>query len=152
VESLEPKSLSGDGWRLGLPGALIAQPHTAWGYDSGAIARGWIGDAPVTVIVQVKQLREGFDDWVRQVASHWLEQAPLRRIAVSGATDAVRIDGYVEFDGLGAEDDREQCIAVCARWRRRAVAMTIRCRPEDGVQAQLEPIVASFELVRRDGC
>ncbi|HXH96852.1 MAG TPA: hypothetical protein VNH40_06530 [Gaiellaceae bacterium] len=145
------KVLTGDGWRLELPDGLVAKPHKAWDYDSGAIARGWIGDAPVTVIVQTKQLRGGFNDWVRQVASHWLEQEPLRRLAVPGASDAVRIDGYVEFDGLGAVDDREQCIAVCAKSRRRAVALTIRSRPEDAVQAELEPIVDSFELVRPAG-
>jgi hypothetical protein len=145
------KVLTGDGWRLELPDGLIAKPVAAWGYDSGSIARGWIGDAPVTVIVQVKQLRGGFNDWVRQVAAHWLEHEPFRRIAVPGASDAVRIDGYVEFDGLGAADDREQCIAVCAKYHRRAVGLTIRSRPEDAVQAELEPIVASFELRRADG-
>jgi hypothetical protein len=144
-------SLSGDGWRLELPDGLIAKPHQAWNYDSGAIARGWIGEGPVTVIVQVKQLQGGFIQWVRQVASHWLEQEPLQRIAVPGASDAIRIDGYVEFDGLGALDDREQCIAICAKSRRHAVGLTIRSRPEDGVQAELEPIVASFELVRPAG-
>jgi hypothetical protein len=140
------RPLTGDGWRLQIPDGLIAKPHTAWGYDSGAIARGWIGDAPVTVIVQVRQLETGFNEWVRQVGSSWLEREPPRRIKVPGASDAVRIDGYVEFDGLGAEGDREQCVAVCAKRRRQAVGLTIRSRPADAVQAELEPIVASLEL------
>ena len=130
-----------------LPDGLIAKPHTAWGYDSGAIARGWIGEAPVTVIVQVKQLEIGFNAWVRQVAASWLEHGQPRRIKLPGASDAVRIDGYIQFDGLGAEGDREQCIAVYAKRGRRAVGLTIRCRPEDAVQAELEPIVASLKLV-----
>jgi len=138
--------MTGNGWRLELPAGLIAKPHKAWGYDSGAIARGWIGDAPVTVIVQVKQLEGGFNAWVRQVAASWLEHDPPRRIRVHGADDAVRIDGYLEFDGLGAADDRERCIAVCAKRRRRAVGLTIRSRPEDAIELELEPIVTSLEL------
>jgi hypothetical protein len=138
--------VSGDGWRLAIPSGLIAKTHKAWGYDSGAMARGWIGEAPVTAIVQVKQLEAGFNAWVCRFASTWLEHES-RRVHVPGATDAVRIDGYIEFDGLGAADEREHCIAVCARRRRRAVALTIRSRPEDAVQAELEPIVASFELL-----
>jgi hypothetical protein len=144
------REVAGDGWRLQVPDGLIAKPHKAWAYDSGAIARGFIGDAPVTVIVRVTQLtrERGFNDWVREVASYWLDHDEPRRIDVPGAGDAVRIDGYIEFDGLGAADDRERCIAVCAKARNEAVGLTIRSRPEDGISAALEPIVASFELVR----
>ena len=138
--------MTGDGWRIELPPGLIARPHRAWGYESGLLARGWIAEAPVTVIVQVGTLEQGFNAWVRQVAAAWLEQEEPRRILVPGADDAVRIDGIVEFDGLGAADDRERCVAVCAKRRRRAVGLTIRSRPEDGVEAELEPIVASFAL------
>src|SRR5262245_31004516 len=95
--------LEGDGWRIRLPDGLIAKEHRAWNYDSGAIARGWIGEAPVTVVVQVRALAGGFNSWVREVGAHWLEQDPPRQIDVPGATDAVRLDGVVEFDGLGAE-------------------------------------------------
>lgn len=138
--------VSGDGWGVELPYGLIAKAHRAWGYESGIVARGWIGEAPVTVVVQVRQLERGFNAWVRELAAAWLEHEEPRRIRVPGADDAVRIDGYVEFDGLGAADDRERCIALCAKRRRRAVGLTIRCRPEDGVEAELEPIVASLEL------
>jgi len=138
--------VSGDGWRVELPHGLIAKPHRAWGYESGLIARGWIGDAPVTVVVQVAKLEDGFNAWVRRLTRAWLEHEPPRRIRVPGADDALRIDGSIEFDGLGAAGDRERCIAVCAKRRRRAIALTMRCRPEDGVEAELEPIVASFEL------
>jgi hypothetical protein len=139
--------IDGDGWRLEIPTGLTAKPSRAWGYDSGMIARGWLGDAPVTVIVQVKQLETGFNAWVREVAANWLEHEAPRRIVVPGASDAVRIDGYIEFDGLGAEGDREQCITICAKLRRRAVGLTVRCRPEDAVRPELEPIVASLELI-----
>jgi hypothetical protein len=97
------KPIEGDGWRLQVPDGLIARPHKAWGYESGSIARGWIGDAPITVIVQKKRLAGTFNEWVREVAAWWLEQEPPRR--------------------------------------------TIRIRPEDGIGAQIEPIVDSFELV-----
>jgi hypothetical protein len=137
---------SGEGWRVEFPSGLIAKSHTAWGYDSGVIARGWIGEAPVTAVVQVTQLEAGFNAWVRQFASTWLAHES-RRVRVPGATDAFRIDGHIEFDGLGAADGREHCIAICARRRGHAVALTIRSRPEDAVQADLEPIVASFELL-----
>jgi hypothetical protein len=140
--------MDGGGWRVRIPEGLIAKPHKAWGYDSGSIARGWIGEAPVTVIVQVKRLETGFNEWVRQVHGYWLEQEEPRRIAVPGANDAVRVDGIVEFDGLGAAGDREHCVSVCAKRGREAFALTIRSRPEDGIQAQLEPIVGSFEIVQ----
>jgi hypothetical protein len=139
--------VSGDGWGVELPPGLIAKPHWAWGYESGIVARGWIGEAPVTVIVQVGKLEQGFNAWVRKLTSAWLEHEEPRRIQVPGADDAVRVDGYVEFDGLGAADDRERCIVICAKRRRRAVGLTIRCRPEDAVEAELEPIVAALELV-----
>jgi hypothetical protein len=139
--------LSGDGWSLDLPDGLIAKPHKAWGYESGAIARGWIEDAPVTVIVQVAELETGFNQGVAKGGAWWLELDPPRRVTVRGAGDAVRLDGFVEFDGLGALDDREQCIAVCAKHGRQVVGLTIRSRPEDNVQHRLEPIVQSFRLV-----
>jgi hypothetical protein len=139
-------TLEGAGWRLELPDGLIPREHTAHGYESGALARGWVGEAPVTVIVQQRELDTGFNEWVRQVSASWLE-ADSRRIEVPGAKDAVRIDGIIEFDGLGAVDDRERCVAVCAKRGRRAVGLTIRSRPEDGVDAELEPIVDSLELL-----
>jgi hypothetical protein len=41
-------TLEGDGWRVALPDGLIARAHKAHGYDGGSIARGWIGEAPMT--------------------------------------------------------------------------------------------------------
>lgn len=137
------KTIDGDGWRVAIPDGLIAKAHQAYGYESGAIARGWIGDAPVTVIVQVKPLETGFNEWVRHLARPWLEHSD-ERVKVPGAADAARIDGVIEFDGLGAKDDRENCTTVVAKSRGRIWSLTVRTRPED--QIDVEPIVASFEL------
>jgi len=139
------KARSGDGWKAELPDGLIAADHTAWGYESGMIARGWIGEAPVTVIVQVTALEGGFNEWVRHVHRVWLERTE-RRIQVPGAQDAIRSDGVIEFDGLGAKDDRENCTTVLAKRSRRVWSLTVRTRPEDGIAAEVDPIVASFEL------
>jgi hypothetical protein len=139
------KTLEGDGWRVTIPDGLIAKPHRAYGYESGTIARGWIGEAPATVIVQVKQLETGFNEAVRQLHRVWLEQR-VERVEVPGAADAARIDGVIEFDGLGAADDRENCTTLAAKRARRIWALTVRTRPEDGIEAEVEPIVASFEL------
>ena len=139
------RTIEGDGWRVGLPDGLIAKDHQAWSYESGAIARGWIGEAPMTVIVQVRTLDSGFNDWVRRLHRAWLER-DQQRISVPGATDAVRSDGLIEFDGLGAQDDREHCTTVVAKRGRRVWSLTVRTRPEDGIDAAVEPIVASFEL------
>ena len=142
------KSIEGDGWRVQIPDGLIARAHVAYGYESGAIARGWVGDdAPMTVIVQVKPLETGFNEWVRYVHRVWLERSQ-ERIEVPGARDAIRSDGVIEFDGLGAEDDRENCTTVIAKRGRRVWSLTVRTRPEDGVQAEVEPIVDSFEIVQ----
>ena len=139
-------TIDGAGWRLSLPAGFPAKEHKAWGYESGVIARGFVGDGPVTVIVQVKQLETGFNEWVRRVSAHWLESEPPRRLSVQGARDAVRIDGYVEFDGLGARDDRERCVALHAKSGKSVVSVTIRSRPEDALDVDLEPILDSLEL------
>jgi hypothetical protein len=140
------KTLDGDGWRVAVPDGLIAKDHKAYSYESGAIARGWIGDAPMTVVVQVKPLETGFNDWVRRLARPWLEHE-VARVKVPGATDAARIDGVIEFDGLGAADDREDCTMIVATQGGRVWSLTVRTRPEDGVDAEVDPILASFELV-----
>jgi hypothetical protein len=139
-------TINGAGWRLSLPAGFSAKKHKAYGYESGAIARGFVGDGPVTVIVQVKQLEAGFNKWVRRVGAHWSESEPPRRVSVPGARDAVRIDGYIEFDGLGARDDRERCVALLAKSGRSVVSVTIRSRPEDALDLELEPILDSLEL------
>jgi hypothetical protein len=139
------KTVDGDGWRVDVPDGLIAKDHKAWDHDSGAIARGWVGEAPMTVIVQVRRLEAGFNQWVRDLHRSWLE-SDQRRIDVPGAADAIRSDGLIEFDGLGAEDDREQCTSVVAKRGRRVWCLTVRTRPEDGIEAEIEPIVRSFEL------
>ena len=107
-------TLEGDGWRIGLPEGLIARDHTAWGCESGSIARGWIGEAPVTVVIQRQRLDRTFNQWVKDLTAYWLEFEPPRPIDIPGAKDARRIDGYIEFDGLGAKDDREHCTTVAA--------------------------------------
>lgn len=136
---------SGDGWQVALPAGVIGRPLAAHSYLSGVIARGYLGDAPVTIVVQVRELADGFNRWVDEVAAHWLEVS-RRRISVPGAADAVRLDGLIEFDGLGAADDRERCTTVCAKRRRRGYVLTARSRPEDAVHERFEPVVASFEL------
>lgn len=128
-----------------MPDSLIGREHKAFGYDSGAIARGWIDEAPVTVVVQVRALATGFNQWVRELHRSWLEFEE-RRVDVPGAADAIRTDGLIEFDGLGAKDDREHCTSVVAKRGRRVWALTVRTRPEDGIDAQVEPIIESFEL------
>jgi hypothetical protein len=140
-------TITGAGWRLSLPDGFPSKEHKASGYESGAIARGFVGDGPVTVIVQVKQLETGFNEWVRRVGAHWLEQEPPRRLSVPGARDAVRIDGYIEFDGLGARDDRERCVALYAKSGKSVVSVTIRSRPEDSLDLALEAILDSLELL-----
>jgi hypothetical protein len=138
-------TIQGDGWRAAVPEGLIAKDHMAYGYESGVIARGWVGEAPMTVIVQTKALDRGFLEWVRELSSVWLEQK-TKRVEVPGAADGMRIDGVIEFDGLGAKDDRENCTVIAARNKGRVWALTVRTRPEDQVSDEVEPIVASFEL------
>lgn len=142
------KNLQGDGWRLRIPDGLISKPHKAWGYDHGSMARGWIGEAPVTLVVQVKRLETGFNEHVKALVSYWLEHDPPRRIRIRGAADAVRLDGIIEFDGLGAKDDRERVAVIAAKAHGDATSLTVRTRPEDGIDAEVEAILASFELVQ----
>jgi hypothetical protein len=140
------KTIEGDGWRVAIPDGLIAKDHTAYGCESGSIARGWVGEAPVTVIVQVQRLETGFNEWVRRLHRVWLEH-DAKRVKVPGAADAARIDGVIDFDGLGAKDDRENCTVVAAKRQGRGWSLAIRTRPEDGIADAVEPIVSSFELV-----
>ena len=76
----------------------------------------------------------------------WLEHVSQERVDVAGAQDAIRTDGVIEFDGLGAKDDRENCTTVLAKRGRRVWSLTVRTRPEDGIEPEVEPIVGSFEL------
>jgi hypothetical protein len=140
------KTVQGDGWRAAIPDGLIAKDHMAYSYESGIIARGWVGEAPMTVIVQTKALDRGFLEWVRELSGLWLEQE-TKRVDVPGAGDAARIDGVIEFDGLGAKDDQENCTVVAARNKGRVWSLTVRTRPEDAIGDEVEPIVASFELL-----
>jgi hypothetical protein len=139
------KTVEGDDWRMAVPDGLIATDHKAFGYEGGTIARGWVGEAPMTVIVQVKPLLTGFNEWVRRLHQTWLEHR-VERVKVPGAEDAARIDGVIEFDGLGAKDDREDCTTLVAKRRRRVWSLSVRTRPEDGIGEAVERIVASFEL------
>ena len=75
-----------------------------------------------------------------------LEHGPARRIEVANAGDAVRVDGFIEFDGLGAADDRERWVTVLAKRGRKVTSLTVRSRPEDGIEAELEPLIRSFAL------
>jgi hypothetical protein len=143
---LARQPLTGDGWQVDLLPGLIGTATSAHGYRSGAVARGWIGEAPVTVVVQVRELEGGFNRWVAAFAAPWLE-VERRRITVPGASDAIRLDGFVEFDGLGAADERERCTAICAKQRRRGYVLTARSRPEDGVHEAFEPLLASFAVI-----
>src|SRR6478752_6274820 len=43
------KTIEGDGWRVAVPDGLVAREHKAFGYEGGSIARGWVGEAPMTV-------------------------------------------------------------------------------------------------------
>jgi hypothetical protein len=140
-------TINGAGWQLSLPAGFPVKEHKAYGYRSGVIARGFVGDGPVTVTVQVSRLAAGFNEWVRRVSAHWLESEPPRRVSVSGARDAVRVTGYVEFDGLGARDNRERCVALYAKSGKSLVSLTIRSRPEDALDVELEPILDSLELL-----
>jgi hypothetical protein len=58
----------------------------------------------------------------------------------------MRVDGYIEFDGLGARCDRERCLALYAKSRKSVVSVTIRSRPEDALDPELEPILDSLEV------
>ena len=140
-------TIDGAGWRLSLPAGFPAKEHKAWGYESGVIARGFVGDGSVAVIVQVKQLETGFNECVRRVSAYWLESEPPRRVSVAGARDAVKVYGYIEFDGLAARDDRERCVALYAKSGKSVVSLTIRSRPEDSLDLELEPILDSLELL-----
>ena len=140
-------TINGAGWQLSLPAGFPVKEHKAYGYQSGVIARGFVGDGPVTVTVQVSQLAAGFNESVRRVSAHWLESEPPRRVSVSGARDAVRVSGYIEFDGLGARDNRERCVALYAKSGKSLVSLTIRSRPEDALDVELEPILDSLELL-----
>jgi hypothetical protein len=53
----------------------------------------------------------------------------------------------IDFDGLGAKDDRENCTVLVAKNKGRVWSLTVRTRPEDGIAGEIEPIVASFELI-----
>ena len=145
-------------WDLELPPGVFGRavdPPSDSPYATMAIYRGWLEDrAPVTVTVSTSiergvHLREH----VRRLSTH-ARDGPQEgeETEVPGARGARRLDTTIELeDNLepGVHDEALTIVAARAHGDE-VVLLTVRTLPADGVQPQVDQVVAGFRLRARE--
>jgi hypothetical protein len=69
-----------------------------------------------------------------------------RRVHVSGADEAWRIDGLIDVEEGLTDDGIERITVVAASARAHFVTVTLRTRPQDAVGVAVDEAVASFAV------
>jgi hypothetical protein len=139
-------------WSLDLPagmtGCVVQAPPecTSMAHVSGELAPS----APAMVIVSSRALEGGtVPRLARTLAESCVAPPPRpRAIAVPGAKQAVRLDGLIRMEEGLTADGVERIAIVVAKRRGEAVALTVRTRPADDVDAAVEALIASFAILR----
>ena len=141
-------------WQLAVPDGVIARavtPPPDSPYATMTIHRGWLeGDAPTTFVVTTQHDRSThLSDHVRRLTRGFrMGETAGEPVDVEGARGARRADGlsFAE-EGLSPEPGDEAVTVVVARGRGdEVVLLAVRTRPEDGVQAAVDALVASLKL------
>ena len=137
--------MNGDGWRLALPEGVSGRASTPAPdspYTATSIARGWLGDHAVTIVV-TKRDRRGVT--LRSEARR-LGGEEGDEIDVPGAQGARRVDRVIEMEEGVSPDGIERMTLVVAARRREFVLMVVRVPEGAPVSEDVEAIVASLEL------
>jgi hypothetical protein len=141
--------LASDGWVIGVPpGVNHVLPSPPLECTSMAILRGWLADvAPVTAVISSRS-RAGTSlrRRSRELAGSLLEVHAERAVEVPGAHGARRLDGRYEIEEGVSEDGIERIAIVVAAARHELVYLTVRTRPADPVEDDIEAWIASFRL------
>lgn len=136
-----------DAWALVVPPGMSARtvnppPEcTSMAHVRGEIAPG----APATAIVST---RAGVtvSRLAQTLAEACLTPARSRTATIPGATHAARVDGLIEMEEGVSQDGIERIAIVVAERGSGVVVLTVRTRPSDGVMAEVEALIASFEI------
>jgi hypothetical protein len=142
----------GPGFEFALPEELVGGPveHTRTDLTWMGNWRGWLGDAPFSVIASTRP-REGrhLRAFLAVLTEMFVEpQGDGREFDVPGARGARRVDGLFELElGLSADWIEWATVILAADADRRFVTLTIRSRPGDELAALHDEIAASLRLV-----
>jgi hypothetical protein len=139
------------GYRLTLPASFASSGarHIAEESRTVELWRGTLGgDVPTTVAVNVtpladQDLRQIMDRAAAGLRAARVEPRPVR---VPGATRSARLDGFTRGD---SPTEPERIFIVGAVTGDEVVLLTVRSWPRDDVEAAMERIVATFEIVAR---
>jgi hypothetical protein len=138
-----------EAWSLELPDglrAVVVDPPpecTSMVHLRGEIAP----DAPAFGVVSTQERDPSARAAAHRLAASceppWPEP---RSVVVAGARDAFRFDGRFDIEeGLTADGIERIALVVAAR-RRDLVVLTLRTRPQDGVAAAIDRLMASLVL------
>ena len=138
-------------YRLVLPAALTSSGarHIAEESRTVEVWRGTLcGDVPTTVAVSLmplagRHLRQIMERAAAGLRAAGAEPRPLR---VPGATRSERLDGLTRGD---SPTEPERIMIVAAVSGQEVVLLTVRSWPRDNVEAAMERIVSTFEIVAR---
>ena len=136
-------------YRLVLPAAFTSSGarHIAEESRTVEVWRGTLcGDVPTTVAVNLtplagRHLRQIMERAATGLRAASVEPRPLR---VPGATRSERLDGLTRGDSA---TEPERITIVAAVIDKEVVLLTVRSWPRDDVEAAMERIVSTFEIV-----
>ena len=106
------------------------------------------GDVPTVIAVNLTPLGDRHLRQILERAAGGLRAARIdpRRVHVPGAARSQRLDGLTRGDSP-AEPERITLVAAVSG--QEVVLLTVRSWPRDDVEAAIERIVTSFEIVAR---
>ena len=134
-------------WEVAFPPGIVARevtPPSDSPYSTISLARGWIGDHAVTIVVTTRP-RRGVT--LRSEARRLGGGDEGTEIAVEGAKGARRVDRDLENDeGVSPDDGLERMTLVVAAGRRDMLALVIRVPRRAPVRDAVDTLVASLRV------
>jgi hypothetical protein len=138
-----------DLYRLTLPAGFASSGarHIAEESRTVEVWRGMLcGDAPTVVAINLTPLADRHLGQILERATGGLRAARVdqRSVRVPGATRSQRVDGLTRGNSPA---EPERIALVAALVGQEVVLLTVRSWPRDDVEAAMERIVSSFEIV-----
>lgn len=141
----------GPGWKVLLPEALstrlLPQPPSDTDITSMGIARGWVGDTPVTVIITDRPLAgRRLESFAQGQIDSFEQPVERRQVSVGDSAVGLLVRGsrYVE-EGV-VLDGYEQVTLVVVPARKRLATLAVRVPLEAPLDEEVAAIVASFTV------
>jgi hypothetical protein len=136
-------------FRLSLPTALVSSGARQI-VEESRVVEVWsgvlCGDAHTVVAVNITPLADRHLGHITESTAAGLRAVRVdqRRVSVPGAKRSARVDGFTRGD---SPEEPQRIMIVAAAAGDDAVLLTVRSWPRDDVEAAMERIVASFEIV-----